>query len=183
MDMNGIGYQGYRALMMESGLSASEIEIEGNERFVVYWGRSHSVDHITKVLAREWLKFGRAKFMTPLMRARNEGGSNFRVYAEIVTDCTEATRHFETKIKSMWSHRNVVGSEGQRELFDIIDEELVDIVRLAAETMDKETAYRILEVNLYPQGTAVALDWNRTKDLAKTQNYNVSTFSSFFEVA
>lgn len=178
MKMNGIGYQGYRALMMAQGLLASEIEKPGNERYLNYWGRSHQIDHETGFVSRGYMKFGRGKFMTPLMRGRNEGGADFRVYAEIVVDCNDATIQFEKRIEDMLSHLSIPGSEGQQELYNIRDSELEDTVRAAAEAMDRESPYHILEVNTYQNGTTSPVLWTRTKVLRPVAA--VSSFSDFF---
>lgn len=161
--MYGIGYQEYRKLRMAEGLSPSKIENPGNERYSVYWGRMHLQDHQTNVLARGMLKFGRGKFTTAIQRGRNEGGADFQIYAEIIVDSDEATRVFERKIASIISDRNVPGTQGQRELYNIPDHEIEGVVRNAANEMSKFTDYLIKEVNIYNGYTpsALDLDYNR----------------------
>ena len=157
----GIGYQDYRNLRINEGISRSRIEDKGYERYLVYWGRSHIVDHESGVEARGMMKFGRGKFATALMRGRNEGGADFRIYAEIIVEENSATHVFERKIGNMMSHRQRLGSQGQEELYDIKDEELEETVRAVAEVMDAETHFNILEVNLFHDNKIKRIRYNK----------------------
>lgn len=160
--MQGIGYQGYRNLRINEGIPPGSIEEKGNERYSVYWGRMHIVDHETGVLARGIMKFGRGKFTTAIQRGRNEGGADFRIYGEIIVDNDEATYVFERKISEMMSSRNVSGSQGQKELYTIKDNELEDIVRQMSTLMDIQTSYWIREVNIYHNDKPKILEFDRS---------------------
>lgn len=180
--MIGIGYQEYKIIRMNEGLPASKIENEGNEKFLVYWGRSHIIDHETGVEARGMLKFGRGKFATALMRGRNEGGADFRIYAEIILDCNEATHVFERRIQNLIEHRNQIGSQGQKELYNIRDCEIKDTVIAAAEILDRETPYNILEVNYYVDNNIQKLAFDAIDIKEKPMlAYRYSTFEKLFD--
>ena len=147
--MKGIGYQSFRTLRIGSGIPKSKIEKEGYERYSLYFARSHQEDHETGQVSRGHLKFGRAKFITALQRGRNEGGADFRIYGEIVLDSNEATKEFEARVQSMMSRSNRTGSQGQRELYDIRDSELENVILEVARVLRTYTHHRVLEVNLY----------------------------------
>ena len=107
---------------------SSKIENPGNERYVVYFGRAHVDDHLTGVACRGRLKVGRAKFVTALMRGRNQPGIDFRVYAEIVVGNNEETKDLENIAADVLKTRHSSGSQGQRELYDVKDDEIADFV-------------------------------------------------------
>ena len=97
--MIGLGYLDYCQKRIDEGLSTQQtknnsgFEDPGRERFVVYFARTHIIDHHTGVEARGLLKIGRAKFATALQRSRNQPGCDFRIYAEIVCE-TNSRRIF-----------------------------------------------------------------------------------------
>lgn len=155
--LNGIGYQENRKLRFEEGIRRGDIEKPGFERFAIYWGRSHVVDHETGIEARGDLKIGRAKFITALQRGRNEGGSDFRIYGEIILESNEATHEFEQCMKILFKDRNKIGRQGQKELYDVNDHEIGDMIRKSAEHMQLNSYHKILEVNLYKDGKKVNL--------------------------
>lgn len=153
----GIGYQEYRKMrMINESLSASKVESVGNERYAVYFGRAHVYDFETGVMARGHLKIGRAKFITALQRGRNQPGIDFRIYAEIVVDTNQATHALEEVIKDLQSHRHILLSQGQMELYDFKDSEIEDLVRQSADAV-QNGYHRVLEINLYENNQIIPL--------------------------
>jgi hypothetical protein len=142
--MIGIGYQDYKSLYEKNGG-----EIEGNERFLIYFGRAHVVDHISNFTARGPLKIGRGKFATAIMRGRNQPGVDFRIYSELILQSNEDTYLAETIIKDALSHRNIEMEQNQKELYDISDDELQYVVDTAADIVKSEGYISILEKNHY----------------------------------
>lgn len=147
--MRGIGYQAYRNQRINEGLSKSSIEDSGNERYCVYWGRSHQEDHETSIMARGHLKFGRAKFTTALQRGRNQAGADFRIYGEIILDSNRATYDFEHDVKHLLKKNNITGSQGQLELYNFKDDEIKNMITSVIATMKNENYYNIVEANIY----------------------------------
>jgi hypothetical protein len=160
--MRGIGYQEYKRKRMDEGLSASQIEDPGNERFLIYFGRAHLIDFETKTECRGHLKIGRGKFATAIQRGRNQPGIDFRIYAEIIFDNNAATHIAEAKIKDALSHKNMTFSQGQEEMYNIEDEELEHVVSTMAEIIDAETQHNILEVVTYLDNNISKLNFNQT---------------------
>ena len=142
--MIGIGYQQYRNLY-------EEIKSEncGQERYLIYFGRAHIVDHETEVNSRGFLKIGRGKFATALMRGRNQPGVDFRIYAELIFSTNEQTYLAEKVIKDVMSHKNIKMSQGQRELYDISDAELNEAVDVCVSVIKAETYFEPIEVQKY----------------------------------
>jgi hypothetical protein len=145
----GIGYQEYRRKRLSEGLSASKIEAAGNERFLIYFGRAHVVDHETGTVARGKLKIGRGKFATALMRGRNQPGIDFRIYAELILENNRATQIAEDELKAELSAHNASMSQGQRELYDFADSELQATVDRIVARIKSQTNLRIIETNYY----------------------------------
>jgi len=147
--MQGIGYQEYRKNRLNEGYSASEIESVGNERFLIYFGRAHLVDHETGIEGRGYLKIGRGKFATALMRGRNQPGIDFRIYSEIILESNQATKDIEELIKiHLWQY-NKTFSQGQREMYDISDTDLGSKVDHIVSLAKHRTYHVIREVNHY----------------------------------
>ena len=124
--MIGIGYQESRALRKEE--LGSNIESKGNEEFQIYFGRAHITDIDSNLEARGKLKIGRAKYKTAVQRGRNQPGVDFRIYAQINVSTNAETYALEDILKSEFKDRNVIGSQGQRELYDFADCEITSIV-------------------------------------------------------
>lgn len=158
--MNGIGYQSYKKQRLREGYTSTGMELAGNERYCVYWGRSHQMDHETGVTARSPLKFGRAKFTTALQRGRNQAGADFRIYGEIVVRSNDATKTFETMIAELYRYRRAVGPQGQMELYDFLDDEIPDAILSAARWMNAHYPKDIMEVNVYDADIQVPL-WDK----------------------
>ena len=168
--MKGIGYQEYKRKRMDEGLSASQIEDPGNERFLIYFGRAHLSDFETKLECRGHLKIGRGKFATAIQRGRNQPGIDFRIYAEIIFDNNRATHIAEAKIKDALSHRNLTFSQGQEEMYNIKDEELENVVATMAEIIDTESHHNILEVVTYLDNNISKLNFNQAANKPKYQH-------------
>jgi len=147
--MHGLGYVEYRRLrMVNEGLRASDVEKAGNERYAIYFGRSHVTDHETNFLARGPLKIGRAKFVTALMRGRNQPGIDFRVYAEIILDSNAATHDVEEAVaRLLIDHRMEMG-QNQQECYDISDSNLLDWLPRIIDAA-RNTGHNICETKIY----------------------------------
>ena len=127
--MLGLGYQEARAQRKSYGYTASNMESKGNEEYLLYFGRAHMTDFETGVAARGLLKVGRGKWKTALMRGRNQPGVDFRIYAEILLNSNDDTHTVEGIVKKHFKDKNIKGSQGQKELYDIkSNEELFDFV-------------------------------------------------------
>ena len=146
----GIGYQEYkRQRMINEGLRSSDLERKGNERYSIYFGRAHCTDYQSGVESRGYCKIGRGKFTTALMRGRNQPGIDFRVYGEIILASDYATYRAEDLIKEALSHRHVgVMSQGQKELYNITDEELPSAIQTISETLISE-GFQVNETNIF----------------------------------
>lgn len=148
--MKGIGYQAYSEFRTENehdNICREHQEKPGNERYVIYFGRAYCKDYETGKIARGPMKIGRAKFASAVMRGRNQAGVDFRVHAEIVFDSNKATHDCEKIVKDALSHRNVIGSQGQIELYDISDRELKKTVETIVSIFkSEEISHNILEV-------------------------------------
>lgn len=146
----GIGYQEYRTKrMISEGLRSGDIEKTGNERYLLYFGRAHVVDHESKIEARGPLKIGRGKFATALMRGRNQPGIDFRIYAEIIVDTNDATSDAEEISKLLLSASRLSMGQNQQECYDISDDDLVDTVDMIADRIRSDTNHEILELNIF----------------------------------
>lgn len=133
MMVKGIGYQAVKQLRFNEGYIASTIENVGNEEYILYFGRAHIYDHETGIEARGRMKVGRGKFLTALLRGRNQPGVDFRVYATITVSTNAETHMIERVAADLLKDRNVIGSQGQKEMYNISDEELFFIVNDIAE--------------------------------------------------
>ncbi len=148
----GIGYQEARKKRFDEGFAGSGkngLESKGNEEFVIYFGRACLNDFESDILARGLLKIGRGKFKTALQRGRNQPGIDFRVYAEILLYNNEDTHTVEKLLTKSFKDRNVPGSQGQRELYNFTDDELVDVVYTIEELVGDFTDVAIKEINFY----------------------------------
>ena len=148
----GIGYQEARKKRFDEGFSGSGyngLESKGCEEFIIYFGRACVNDFETGVPARAMLKIGRGKFKTALQRGRNQPGIDFRVYAEILLYKNEDTHTVEKLITKSFKNRNVKGSQGQKELYDFADNELINLVYTIEEMVKDFTDVEIKEINFY----------------------------------
>lgn len=133
MVIKGIGYQAVKQLRFAEGYTATSMEEQGNEQYILYFGRPHVVDHETGVESRGPLKIGRGKFLSALLRGRNQPGVDFRIYAAIIVSTNAETHMIERVAQDLLKDRNVRGSQGQKELYNISDDELYFIVNDIAE--------------------------------------------------
>ena len=155
--MIGLGYLDYCQKRIDEGLSTQQtktgfgFEDPGQERFIIYFARTHIVDHETGIEARGLLKIGRAKFATAIQRSRNQPGNDFRIYYAIYVPNKEQYKKIEEVFKKKYKSRNVPADpdEGQTELYNIKDEEIKQIV-------DDMTEHCI-DINLNPK--AVSYVW------------------------
>lgn len=145
----GIGYQDARKQRKQEGFTATNMEGRGNEEFLVYFGRAHITDFEKYLVARGLLKVGRGKWKTALMRGRNQPGVDFRIYAEILLTNNDDTKIVEKIIKNNFKEKNVRGSQGQKELYDVSDNELYDFVYTIVEIAQDCYNVDIKKVNFY----------------------------------
>lgn len=170
--INGIGYQEYKKMRrLNEQLTTTAMELPGNERYVVYFGRAHVVDFETGVIARGHLKIGRGKFVTALQRGRNQPGIDFRVYGEIVLNSNQATHDAENIIKEALAHRHIVLSQGQQEMYQFKDDELNNVLTTIAEIIEAETSHNILEVNLFLDNVPIPLRDGSEEPTKKTNPF------------
>ena len=150
MKNKGIGYIDYKKMRINEGIMPSKIENGGNERYVIYLMRSHMSDHETSTFCRGHAKIGRAKFATALLRGRNQSGVDNRIYAEIQVSTNEETHRLEKIAQSMLANRNLKFSQGQEEMYDIKDNEIVDIFNQIVDTARNQfLPINVLEVKFY----------------------------------
>jgi hypothetical protein len=146
----GIGYQEYRSnRIINEGLRSGDIEKPGKERYLLYFGRAHVVDHESNKEARGPLKIGRGKFATALMRGRNQPGIDFRIYAEIILDTNDATSDAEEISKNLLSKSRMAMNQNQQECYAIEDHELIKTVDMVADQIRNNTAHKIHELNIF----------------------------------
>mgnify|MGYP003115392336 CR=1 FL=1 len=128
--MIGLGYLDYCQMRLDEGFTTQQTKNEfgyeqpGNERFVIYFARTHIIDHQTNIEARGLLKIGRAKFATAIQRSRNQPGCDFRIYAEIVCRTNNEIKELEKIIEKFLIDKHVELTQNQRELYDIKDDEI-----------------------------------------------------------
>ena len=147
--MQGLGYQDARQQRMSEGYTASNMEERGNEEFLVYFGRAHITDFEKCLIARGLLKVGRGKWKTALMRGRNQPGVDFRIYAEILLTINDDTKIVEKIVKDNFKDKNVKGTQGQRELYNVSDGELYDFVYTIAEIAHDCYNVDVKKINFY----------------------------------
>jgi hypothetical protein len=151
--MQGIGYQDARKKRFKEGFTGSNLEMKGNEEFLLYFGRAHIKDFQTGISARGMLKVGRGKFKTALMRGRNQPGVDFRIYAEIIVNTNAETHAIERIAETILKDKSVKGAQGQRELYDVTDEDLFDVVNDIAEVAQDCSNVVVKEINFYTNNT------------------------------
>jgi|TARA_Y100000766_G_C18675210_1_gene491992 hypothetical protein len=146
--MLGLGYKGACQLRLDEGYTTQKhngngYEEPGHERYCLYLGRSHIHDHETNVMARGLLKVGRAKYLSAVIRSRNQPGNDFRIYYAIYVPNDTQSWRLEEIFKGKYKNRNVPGDEGQQELYNIEDKELKQIV--------DDLSEHALDINLNPK--------------------------------
>jgi hypothetical protein len=124
----GVGYAEIIQERLADGVKKSNLEHKEHPEWTVYIGRTHLTDHETGAVARGPLKIGRAKYVNTVQRGRNQGGSDFRVYARIIVENNETTSYIEELIKTKYANRRIAGPQNQTELYNITDDEIQDLV-------------------------------------------------------
>ena len=133
-NIKGIGYLEYCQERMNEGYptqgnkDGTGYEQKGNERYVLYFARSHIEDFETGQIARGHMKIGQAKYLSAVMRTRNQPGNDFRCYAEIVMDELQHTFDAEALMKKLYKGRRLQLTQNQQEMYNFTDEELKDVV-------------------------------------------------------
>ncbi len=151
----GIGSQAYRNWRAcRENVKVSWLEEPAYYRHVVYWGRQHLWDVDTGVQARGYFKVGKSVALTSMFRQRNEGGGEFRVYAEIHVEDNQELSRSEYLAHCMLQHKRVKGAENQQELFDIKDSELEHSLATVYVQLCKHNIHPV-EVILFDQDMAV----------------------------
>lgn len=120
----GISVHGYKEIRMRrENLIASQLESSAHYRHVVYWGRQFLTDVDTNVTAKGPLKVGSSVSATSTMRQRNEGGGDFRLYAEMVFDAVYY-QPAEKAVHDFLNEYSINGLQGQKEIFKLPDSHL-----------------------------------------------------------
>lgn len=124
--LTGISVHAYRQTRIHrENLASSALETREGYRHVVYWGRQHVTDVDEGRVSKGHLKVGKSVSATSIMRGRNEGGGDFKIYAEMVYDeTTYATaEHIVHLFLNPWAQ---AGDHGQQELFNISNKYLFE---------------------------------------------------------
>jgi hypothetical protein len=107
-----------------------DLEDSNNPEWTVYIARTHVTDHETGVVARGPIKIGRGKYMNNIQRGRNQGGSDFRVYARIILKENDGTKKIEKYVSTAYADRKFVGPQStQSELYDFNDDEIEGLIK------------------------------------------------------
>ena len=117
--------EGYTTQQKKDGTG---YEQPGQERYVLYFARSHVEDFESGVIARGHMKVGQAKYLSAVMRTRNQPGNDFRCYAEVVLHNLEQTFDAEALVKKIYKDRRIKLTQNQQELYNFNDSELSEIV-------------------------------------------------------
>ena len=132
--LKGIGYLEYCQERIDEGYptqgnkDGTGYEQKGNERYVLYFARSHIEDFETGQIARGHMKIGQAKYLSAVMRTRNQPGNDFRCYAEIVMTELQHTFDAEALMKKLYKGRRLQLTQNQQEMYNFTDEELKNVV-------------------------------------------------------
>lgn len=132
----GAGYLDIVQERIQDGFSKQVLENPNHPEWTVYIGRSHTTDHESGIEARGLLKIGRAKYVNTVQRGRNQGGSDFRIYARITVKDNETTSYIEKLVKKLYKDRRVKGSQNQTELYDIKDSEIHSVINNIIDNTD-----------------------------------------------
>lgn len=180
--MKGIGYQEYKLMReAEEGLTSSKMELPGNERFLIYFGRMHLIDHETGIEARAALKIGRGKYATAIMRGRNQPGGDFRIYNEILFETNTATNKVETLVSNAIFRRKIFNTvQGQDEMYNYLDSELPGLMQFVAELIEEHSPYYISEINAFEDNVKQVIPFTRNEN--KKPGYVLPTYSVLSEM-
>lgn len=176
----GIGYQAYRKKRMAEGIRAGSIEDKAHYRHIIYFGRQHVIDFETDTVSRGLLKVGKSRSPTSLMRQRNEGGGQFRIYGEIVLDDGNDLDRTEKMVHVAMGKFKMYPAEGQKELFDLLDLHLPSVLKQLAEILESHNI-KVKELNLYNNDNPEPISFKPNINLIpKNLDLNL-IFMKFFE--
>lgn len=108
----------------------SNLEKNKHARPVIYFVRTHTVDFEDGSISRSYLKIGKSKFPSNMIRKRNQAGGTIRIYGEIVLDNMLTAHRAERLIKTdqTMKCRRTPGPDNQTELYNYKDNELLDVL-------------------------------------------------------
>lgn len=176
----GIGYQAYRKKRMAEGIRPGSIENKEYYRHIIYFGRQHVIDFETEIVSRGFLKVGKSRSPTSLVRQRNEGGGQFRVYGEIVLNDGDDLDRAEKIVHAAIRYHKIYAAERQRELFDLPDSELPSILKQLAEFLESHNI-EVKELNLYNNDISEPIPFESNNNLIPKNTDSDSMFMKFFE--
>ena len=133
----GAGYSDIVNERLKDGFTKKTLESKDHPEWSIYIARTHLIDHKTGAVSRGLLKIGRAKYVNTVQRGRNQGGSDFRIYARIIVENNETTTYIEKLVKQKYASRRISGPQNQTELYDITDDEIQDLVNTIIDNVDK----------------------------------------------
>ena len=145
--MSGLDFIEYCDFRRRRGTPKNRLEQD--PRHVRYFARNHQEDHRGGPTAVGYLKIGRAMYANTLQRGRNQGGGDFRLYAEVLLSSEDETRRIEEVAALVCMNRHHHSSIGQNELYDIGDEELRDTIDKICDAAAKIHSIRSLEINTW----------------------------------
>ena len=145
--MSGLDFIQYCDFRRSRGTPKNHLETE--PRHCLYFARNHQVDHRGGPTAIGYLKIGRALYANTLQRGRNQGGGDFRLYAELLLSSETETRRMEDMAKLVCANRKWYTSIGQDELYDIKDDELGDTIKMICDAAAKIHNLPVLEINTW----------------------------------
>ena len=145
--MSGLDFIEYCDFRRRKGTPKNRLEQD--PRHVLYFARNHQEDHRGGPTAVGYLKIGRAMYANTLQRGRNQGGGDFRLYAEVLLSSEDETRRIEEVAALVCMNRHHHSSIGQNELYDIGDEELRDTIDKICDAAAKIHSIRSLEINTW----------------------------------
>lgn len=145
--MAGLDFIEYCDFRRHHGTPKNRLETE--PRHVLYFARNHQVDHRGGPTAIGYLKIGRAKYANTIQRGRNQGGGDFRLYAEVLLSSEAETRQVEEVAALVCQSKHWYSAIGQCELYDLHDHELADTLDKICQSAAKIHSIRALEINTW----------------------------------
>jgi hypothetical protein len=121
--LSGAGHDDYCNIRISrEGLSRSRLEAV--HRNVVYFARQYVTDHLEGHTSAAHLKIGHSTLFNSLQRGRNQSGGDFRILAELCFATADAAKTAEKYAQHIYMNQSVYGSQNQRELFKILDDQV-----------------------------------------------------------
>jgi predicted ATPase len=151
--MNGAGHADYCNIRISrEGLSRAELEKV--HRNVVYFARQYVCDYRTGAVSAAYLKIGQSTLFNSLQRGRNQAGGDFRILAELCFKSSDDAKLAEKNAQHLFQNQQVKGTQNQKELFLIHDEEVESFVRalIAYCTTDNDHPLPFVEALLFTGG-------------------------------